>query len=277
MTKIAGVQMDVELGDVERNLQRIGDAINEAAGQGAELIVFPECASTGYCFDSLEEAIPFAEPVPGPSVDRIRELCRERNVYAVFGLLEQNDGDVFNAAVCVGGEGLIGSYRKVHLPHLGVDHFTTPGNRPFSVQTAGNLRIGMNICYDASFPEASRSLALDGADIIVLPTNWPPGAEQTADYVINARASENKVFFIAVNRVGREREIDFIGKSKVCDVLGNTLAQADHRQETIIYADIDPSQARTKHIDRVPGKHSIDRFADRRPEMYGRLTDPINE
>jgi predicted amidohydrolase len=174
----------------------------------------------------------------------------------------------------MGPSGLIGTYRKVHLPALGVDHFTTPGDRPFAVHAVGEANIGMNICYDASFPEASRVMALDGADLIVLPTNWPPGAEPTADYVINARASENKVFFIAVNRVGMERGFGFIGKSKICDVHGNNLAMADHTRETIIYADIDPHDARNKRIERVPGKHSIDRFADRRPEMYGRLLDP---
>ena len=131
----------------------------------------------------------------------------------------------------------------------------------------------MLICYDASFPEASRILALEGADLIVLPTNWPPGAEPTADYVINARASENKIFMMSVDRVGEEGGFKFIGKSKICDVHGNTLAFADHRNEEILYADIDPAESRIKRILRTPGKHSIDRFADRRPEMYARIID----
>lgn len=271
--RIAGVQNDVKLGQVKQNLARIVDSATEAAGQGARLIVFPECALTGYCFTSLEQAMPHAESIPGPATARITELCAELEVRIVFGLLEKSAAGIFNACVCVGPEGVIGSYRKVHLPNLGVDHFTTPGDRPFAVHDAGGINIGMLICYDASFPEASRCLMLDGVELIVLPTNWPPGAEQTADYVINARSSENKVFFIAANRVGKERGFDFIGKSKICDVHGNTLAMADHRDESIIYADIDPQEARVKQIDRVPGKHSIDRLADRRPDMYGRLID----
>jgi predicted amidohydrolase len=272
--KIAGVQMDVELGNIKHNLNRIAAFTSEAAEQGAELIVFPECVSTGYCFESLEEANSYAEAIPGSSIERVHAICSEHQVHVVFGLLERAGENLFNACACMGPSGLIGTYRKVHLPALGVDHFTTPGDRPFAVHAVGEANIGMNICYDASFPEASRVMALDGADLIVLPTNWPPGAEPTADYVINARASENKVFFIAVNRVGMERGFGFIGKSKICDVHGNNLAMADHTRETIIYADIDPHDARNKRIERVPGKHSIDRFADRRPEMYGRLLDP---
>jgi predicted amidohydrolase len=114
-------------------------------------------------------------------------------------------------------------------------------------------------------------MALDGADLLVLPTNWPPGAECTADFVINTRALENKVYYLAVNRVGSERGFTFIGKSKICDTNGNTLAVAEHTRETTLYAEIDVAESRKKRIVRVPDKHIIDRFADRRPEMYGRL------
>ena len=129
----------------------------------------------------------------------------------------------------------------------------------------------MLICYDASFPEATRVLSLSGADLIVLPTNWPYGAEPTADHVINARASENKVYFMAVDRVGMEGGFQFIGKSKICDVHGNALDVADHANQAVIYADIDPLQPRNKRIERTPGSHSIDRFADRRPDLYGKI------
>ena len=271
--KIAGVQMDVKLGNVEHNVARISDFTEEAAVKGARLIVFPECASTGYCFESFEEAATFAEPIPGPTVETTLTVCQQHQVFVVLGMLEKVGEKVFNSCVCVGPNGLVGQYRKVHLPELGVDHFTTPGDRPFAVQTADDFRIGMSICYDVSFPEVSRALALAGADILVLPTNWPPGAEPTAAHVVNARASENKVYFIAVNRVGFERGFGFIGMSKICNVHGNTLAASNHMDEAIIYAEIDPAEARDKRIVRVPGKHAIDRFADRRPEMYGSLLD----
>lgn len=270
--RIAGVQMDVVFQDVDANLKRIESGLREAAKNGAELSVFPECAVPGYCFESLDEARPFAQPIPGPATSAIAAVCRELGTYAIFGMLELDGSRVFNAAVLTGPEGVIGSYRKVHLPYLGIDMFTTPGDRPFAVHSAGGLRVGMNICYDAAFPEASRSLALLGADLIALPTNWPPGAECTACSVINARALENAVYFIAVNRVGTERGFPFIGMSKICDTNGNTLAQSESTFEEILYADIDLAKARRKHIIRVPGKHEIDRLADRRPDMYTLLT-----
>ena len=273
--KIAGVQMDVVFADREANLARIAARLRETALAGARLTVFPECSLPGYCFDSLDEARSHAETVPGPSTLRLAEICRELSVYAVVGLLEAEGERLFNAAALVGPGGLIATYRKVHLPFLGVDRFTTPGDRPFAVHSAGDVRVGMSICYDAAFPEAARVLALEGADLIVLPTNWPPGAECTADYVINTRAMENNVYYIAVNRVGNERGFRFIGQSKICDPRGKVLAEAPHENEVILYAEIDPAFARQKHVVRVPGKHEIDRFADRRPEMYGLLTEKV--
>jgi predicted amidohydrolase len=272
--KIAGVQMDVAFADVERNLGRMIERLRETTASGARLSVFPECALCGYCFSSLEEARPFAQPIPGPAIERMREACAELGCYAIFGLLELDGTRIFNAAVLVGPAGVIGNYRKVHLPYLGIDMFTSFGDRPFAVHSAGELKVGMNICYDAAFPEAARSLAILGADLVVLPTNWPPGAECTAASVINARALENAVYYIAVNRVGTERGFEFIGRSKIVDPSGQTLAESRAPGEEILYADIDPAKARRKHIIRVPGKHEIDRLADRRPEMYGLLVEP---
>jgi predicted amidohydrolase len=269
--KIAGVQMNVSFADKTANLERIIKSTEAAALDGAKLVAFPECAIPGYCFESRDEALPFAETIPGPATEQLSAVCRRFDVSVIVGLLERDGDRLFNACVLVGPRGVSGSYRKVHLPYLGVDRFTTPGDRPFAVTDAGNLRIGMSICYDLAFPETARVLALEGADLIVLPTNWPPGAECTADFVVNTRALENKVYFMAVNRVGVERGFEFIGKSKICDVHGNTLIVAEHTRETTLYAEIDVAEARKKRIVRVPDKHIIDRFADRRPEMYGRI------
>lgn len=272
--RIAGVQMDIQLGEVDKNLSRMCEKLTEASRGGAYLTVFPECAVPGYCFGSLEEALPYAQTVPGPATDRMVQKCAELKCFALFGMLERDGNRIFNAAVLVGPEGVVGSYRKIHLPFLGIDMFSTPGDRPFAVQSAGPVRVGMNICYDAAFPETARCLSLLGADLIALPTNWPPGAECTADCVINARAMENGVYFIAVNRVGTERGFSFIGRSKIVDPVGKTLAEALTLGEEILYADIDPEWARNKHVIRVPGKHEIDRLADRRPEMYGPIVEP---
>lgn len=271
--KLAGVQMDVAFGDREKNLAAVEAHLRESARHGAQIVVFPECVLPGYCFDSLAEARAHAEPIPGPATERLAALCRELSVYAVVGMLEDAGDRLFNAAVLVGPAGIGGLYRKVHLPYLGVDRFTTAGDGGFAVHAAGEASIGMSICYDAAFPEAARVLALQRADLIALPTNWPPGAQCTADYLINARALENNVYFIAVNRVGTERGFEFIGQSKICDPRGRVLAEARHTDETILYAEIDLAFAREKHIVRVPGKHEIDRFADRRPEMYARIAE----
>jgi len=269
--RIAGVQMDIALGDVAANLAAILERLAVAASQGSRLVVFPECALTGYCCDSREEARTLAETIPGPRTEKIQQLCRQLDVCVVVGTLEAAASGIYNACVLIGPQGVVGRYRKVHLPYLGVDRFVAAGDEPFAVHDLGGLRVGMNICYDASFPEACRTLALQRADLIVLPTNWPPGSENAAKYMINTRAMENHLYFAAVNRVGVERGFEFIGLSKICDVSGETLAAAD-RVPTILYADIEPAQARNKRIIRVPKKHEIDRFADRRPEFYGLLT-----
>src|SRR4030095_9465398 len=118
--QLAGVQMDVEIGRVDRNLARIVESLRDAASRGAKLVVFPECALTGYCFESLEEAREHAEPVPGPSTIRIPAACREAGVPPLGGLLEADGERVFNACALVGPEGVVGCYRKIHLPYLGV-------------------------------------------------------------------------------------------------------------------------------------------------------------
>jgi predicted amidohydrolase len=271
---MAGVQMDVRLGDVAANLAAMSDKAREAAAHGAKLIVFPECALTGYGFDSRDEARPFAETLPGPATDTMRQLCQELGVVIVFGLIEQAGERLFNAAAMVGPEGLLGGYRKVHLPWLGIDRYLDYGDRPFAIQSVGDVRIGLNICYDGGFPETARCLTLLGADVILLPTNWPPGAEPAAEYAVNTRALENTVYYAAVNRVGVERGCSFIGHSRICDPLGRTMAAANHTREEILYADLDVSRARNKHLIRVPGTNEVNRLADRRPEMYGPLLQP---
>jgi predicted amidohydrolase len=272
--RIAAVQMDVKIGDVAENTRRMIDRLREARGHGAEFVVFPECALTGYCFDSRAEALPFAQPIPGPATAEFQEVCAELDCLATFGLLEAADGKLYNAAVLVGPDGVIASYRKVHLPWLGIDRYTDYGDRQFAVQECRGVNFGLNICYDAGFPESARVLTLLGADLIVLPTNWPPGAECAAEYAINTRSLENTVYYMAVNRVGEERGTRFIGQSRICDPLGRTLAHANHDDEEILYADIEPARSRQKHTIRVPGTNEVDRLADRRPEMYEPIVRP---
>ena len=274
LIRVAGVQMDVAFADNASNLARMSASLSEAAEAGAKLAIFPECALSGYCFENFDEAMACAETIPGPATEAIGAACRELDVFAIFGLLEKDGERLFNTCALVGPDGLVASYRKVHLPSLGVDRFTTPGDRPFAVHEIAGLRVGMNICYDYSFPEASRVLMLQGADLIALPTNWPEGSRRGAMYLINARAHENHLYYFAVNRIGTERGFDFIGLSKCAEPTGDLIAEADHTDEAIIYADIDPAFARQKRLVRIPGKHEVHRINDRRPEMYGTPDEP---
>jgi predicted amidohydrolase len=270
--KIAGVQMDCRLGDVGHNLETVRDKLREAAGHGARLIVFPECALSGYCYESKEEAWPHSEALPGFSTEILTGDCRRHNVWAIIGLLERAGSNLYNACALVGPSGLAGTYRKLHLPFLGVDRFNTRGDRPFAVQDLGGLRVGVNICYDGSFPESSRILSLLGADLVVLPTNWPTGASSNATYVSQTRALENHIYYMAVNRIGDERGFHFIGRSQIVEYTGEMMVLGGDGDE-ILYADIDPDKARAKRVVKIPGKYELDRTADRRPEMYGPLCE----
>lgn len=272
--KIAAVQMDPLLGEVAKNRSSILARLEEAAAHGAKLIVFPECALTGYGFGSRAEALPFAEPANGESSRIIASACREFGVFAIFGMLESDADQLFNACLLVGSDGVTASYRKVHLPFLGIDRFVDPGNRPFAVHEVMGVRIGMHICYDAGFPETARVLSLLGADLLVLPTNWPTHGENAAEHMIPCRAMENVVYVIAVNRVGEESGFRFIGRSSIVDPSGNRLAWGSVDREEILYAEIDPTIARMKKLIRRPGLHEIDRIADRRPGFYGPLVEP---
>jgi predicted amidohydrolase len=271
--RVAGAQMTPRLADVAANLSRCLELLEIAAEAGAQLVVFPEAALTGYVFRSLEEAIPVAESIPGPSTDVIASACRRLNLHAVVGLLERDGEDHYNASALMGPAGLMGKYRKLHLPYLGIDRFLRPGNLPPRVHETSLGRIGLSICYDLDFPEYPRVLALMGAQIIVTCTNWPEDIEFVPDHVVQTRARENVVNHIAVNRVGEERGVRFIGRSKVVDPWGTTLVEGKHFAEDLIYAEIDPTAADQKRKVVVPGELEVDAFKDRRPEFYGPCSD----
>jgi predicted amidohydrolase len=274
-TKIACAQIDCRIGDVESNRAKVIDRIREAAAEQARLVILPECAITGYAFESLEEAAEFAEPLDGPTSEAIARACHETGLYAIVGFIEKDGSRFFNAAMHVGPGGVIGSYRKVHMPYIGADRFLTPGDRPFEVFDLPIGKVGILICYDVSFPEAARTLKLLGAELIALPTNWPPGARRAPDFVINGRALENHINFAATNRVGLERGWPFIGRSKVVDFNGDTLAEADGEAEQLLVTEIDFEQANKNKIVNVSGAYEIDRLADRRPEFYELISAPI--
>ncbi len=165
---------------------------------------------------------------------------------------------------------MVACYRKCHLPVLGVDRYVGRGEG-LPVIELPFARIGVLICYDIRFPEAARSLALRGADMIVVPTNWPQGAESSPEFLTRARAWENRVYVAACNRVGVECGVRFIGRSQVVSPDGAFVAQADGESEVVLTAMIDPAQARRKKLVFSPGVFELDPVGGRRPELYGEL------
>lgn len=272
--KIAGVQLDIELRDVEANICSVARHVRTAVANDAVVVVFPECTLTGYGYDSLMQAQAAAQAIDGDAIGQVCGIANRHNTHIVVGMLESGeDGAVYNSAVLIGPDGVVGVYRKTHLPYLGVDRFTTPGKKADQIFDVGGLKIGINICYDCSFPESARVLALAGADIVVLPTNWPPGSGRVSDLIPNARALENNIYFMSVNRIGSENGFDFIGKSKICDPLGGDIEFANHAEEAIFFAEIDTDWSRRKHLVAVPGEHEVHRFNDRRPDIYGLIAE----
>jgi len=274
---IAGAQMNPEIKKKRRNTARALDFCREAHKVGARIVVFPECALTGYCFSDVDEALGVAEPVPGPATQQLQKTCRELDILLLMGLVERHNGDCYNTAVLVGPDGVTGIYRKIHLPFLGLDRFVSPGNIPFTVHNTPCGKLGWLICYDGSFPESTRVLALKGAEIVALLTNWPDDSESSATCLVTARAIENRVNFVAVNRVGQERGFTFIGRSRIVDHEGNILAEAGPDTEEVICAEVNLEGARNKHVVVVPGEYEMHRTKDRRPEFYGLIVKPVKE
>jgi predicted amidohydrolase len=264
--RVGLVQCAPVLGDVEGNVERCVAYLADASSQGCDLVVFPECALSGYMFASLADAQAAAVTVDGDAVSRLVETCHRLAVHCVIGvLIHDDDGRLWNTALLVGPDGLIGRYDKTHIPPLGADQYVTAGQGPYQVHPTAIGQIGLQICYDWRFPEVTRSLALEGADVVVMPTCSPASSSELADYVPRTRAVENAVFFVMVNRIGPDGSADFLGRSQVVNPAGQVLVDAADLQG-IVTADIDVAQARDK--DREQGAFALAIMADRRPDLY---------
>jgi len=270
---IACVQTDVSFANIDDNIRRVSQWLAQASESGAKLAVFPECMLSGYAYESRELALPHAITINDSRFETLAQLAAKFEIHFSLGFLEKTETQLFNASALIGPSGLIGHYRKTHLPYLGIDRFVDRGNLGYPIYRAGEAKVGLAICYDSSFPEPMRVLALNGADIIALGTNWPNGASRTAVVVPPARSMENHLFFVAANRVGEENGFGFCGCSSICGPDGVVLASTDSDKELILYAEVDLEQARNKRIERVPGKHVIHRFDDRCPDLYTDLIE----
>jgi predicted amidohydrolase len=266
--RLAAVQMEPVIGEAGNNVAACVAAAAQAHREGATLIAFPECALTGYCFTDPVEARAAAVDPAGPALEPLRRAASELGVFLAVGYLERHGDDLANVAAIFGPQGPAAYYRKTHLPFLGVDKFVTAGDEPLRVFEAAGLRVGLEICWDASFPEVTRVLALAGADLVLLPTNWPQEADIKTGWLPNTRAYENVIYFAAVNRVGTERGYVFHGKSRICGPGGETLVEGPADREAILVVDLDPVRARTKKIVRRGGEYWVDRIGERREDLY---------
>lgn len=266
--KLAVAQFAPRFAEPERNATEISHGILSTP---ADLIIYPECALTGYCFGSREAALDVALRIDSQPIQMLLQACGRVNAYAIVGLAETDGEHIYNSAVLIGPAGIEGVYRKTHIPCLGLDRFVTPG-RDLPVFNLPFGKIGILICFDIRFPEAPRSMALRGADLICLPTNWPETAESASDIICPARAIENHVFVAAANRVGTESGFHFVGKSKIVAPGGEILAAADHDEETILIHDVNLAEASNKQIVKRPGEYEMHLIESRRPNLYAALT-----
>ena len=274
--RIACIQMQPAIGNVEDNVAHSVGLINRAVELGAKLVVLPELSNTGYMFQSREEAFALSEPIPnGPTVNAWSEIAAKHRLHLVAGICERDGNKLFNSAVLIGPSGYIGTFRKVHLWNEENLYFE-PGDLGFPVFHTAIGRIGMAICYDGWFPETYRLAALQGADIVCVPTNWVPipgqaeGREAMANILAMAAAHSNSIYIACADRVGTERGQLFEGQSLIVGHTGWPVAgPASRDKEEILTADVALGEARRARNWNAFNQVLRDRRSDLYDEMLG--------
>lgn len=272
--RVACLQMEPRVGEKARNLARTLQMIDEAAAVGAHLVVLPELCNSGYVFETREEAFELAEPIPdGPTTKAWLDAAATHRMTIVAGIAERDGETLFNSAVVVGPRGVIGRYRKNH-PWGAENLFFEPGNLGVPVFHTPVGRIACAICYDIWFPETFRLAALQGADLLCVPTNWVPMPQQPANLPVMANilamggAHSNSMFVACADRIGSERGQPFLGNSIICGQTGWPLAgPASFDREEMIIADMNLSDARRKRT--LNDFNQL--LRDRRTDVYGEM------
>jgi predicted amidohydrolase len=271
--RVAVAQYEPHVGALEGNLAQSVRWATTAATHGADLIVLPELASSGYVFSDSEEAQRCAEdPDDGPTVRALRDVCAAHGCHVVAGLNERDGACRHNSAILVGASGRLATYRKLHLYYDEQSWFEPGDELPIVDLPFG--RVGIIICYDLWFPEPARALTLAGAEIIAVPTNWVASFKRTVwddrgycqgDYVAMATAAQNGVVMACADRIGVERDVSFIGASIIVGADGWPVAgPASRDQEELLVADVDLDSV-DRARQRTPRNHLL---TDRRPDAY---------
>ena len=265
--KIALAQMSCKREDKAKNLTKIEQTVIKAKRQAADLVIFPELSLTGYVVrDQIYE---LAETIPGPSTKAIENIAKKTKVHIVFGmpeLSEKAQATIYNAAVFVGPEGVIGKYRKMYLPTHSVfeeKRYFRPGYQTAAFDTELG-KIGLIICYDVFFPEVSRLTRLKGAQLIVCISASPATRRAFFETLTVARAIENTAFLAYVNLVGIEDGLQFWGGSRLVGPNGKVLVQAKYDEEDLVMCDVDYTDIR-------PVETFVPTLKDLRPELFDEL------
>lgn len=261
--KVGFYQFSPLFGKPQENLEKILSVLDK---QDADLAVLPELALTGYFFKDKKEVLEMAEPVPGHSSEKLSQLAVKKDMAIVIGFAElaQDSENVYNSALLLTPDGETHVYRKSHLFHEEKLFFAS-SNIGFPTFTVKGVTVGLLVCFDHFFPEAARTLALKGADIICHPSNLVlPGKAQITT---QARSVENKVFWVLANRNGTEKRGDeslsYSGCSRITDPEGRIMISVGEAEEGFFAIDIDPEKARDKSVTNLCSV--ID---DRRTEIY---------
>ena len=265
--KIALVQMNCKREDKAKNLTKIEQTVIKAKRQAADLVIFPELSLTGYVVrDQIYE---LAETIPGSSTKAIENIAKKTKAHIIFGmpeLSEKAQATIYNAAVFVGPEGVIGKYRKMYLPTHSVfeeKRYFRPGYQTAAFDTELG-KIGLIICYDVFFPEVSRLTRLKGAQLIVCISASPATRRAFFETLTVARAIENTAFLAYVNLVGIEDGLQFWGGSRLVGPNGKVLVQAKYDEEDLVMCDVDYTDIR-------PVETFVPTLKDLRPELFDEL------
>lgn len=253
----ASIQFNITLGYVDANLDKATAALRRVSEQGAQLAVLPEMWSCGYDYRNLAE---LAKETPRV-LDAVRRTCADLQLVTVGSLPELDNGIIYNTAYVIDRGEIVAGYRKLHLfSTMREDQFLAAGDRALVAETSVG-RLGVAICYDLRFPELFRKLALEGAEIVCLPAEWPKPRQEHWKTLLRARAIENQLFVIAANCCGIQGKLDFFGLSQIISPLGNVL-QLGEEEDVELIASLDFTEM-------AKYREQIKILIDRRADIYG--------